>query len=334
MGAGVQVSDRIGRRMKLHDLNVLMVVVQAGSMSKAAALLNTTQSAISRSIADLEQTIGARLLDRGPQGVEPTQYGRALLKRGVVAFDELKQGVQDIEFLSDPGAGELRVGSSPAMSEGIVLAVIEKLSRQYPRVVFHVAPGGAPALLDDLRARRIELGFAQMSGVAPEEDMHQDVLFEERLVVVAGMDSQWVRRRKIKLGELVNEPWTWPTAGTAFDARVVEAFRASGLKPPRATVYADAINMRTRLAANGRFLAVVPAYIMRFPAKHVSLKVLPVELPTTHRQIGIITLKNRMLSPLAQLFIDCARDIAKTLAKGQAPSGRAKNVSGRDSQTT
>src|SRR3977135_3753668 len=135
------LSDRIGRRMKLYDLHVLMSVVQAGSMSKAAAVLNTTQSTISRSIADLEQTIGVRLLDRGPQGVEPTQYGRTLLKRGVVAFDELKQGVQDIEFLSNPGAGELRVGSSPAMSEGIVLAVIEKLSRQYPRVVFHVAAG-------------------------------------------------------------------------------------------------------------------------------------------------------------------------------------------------
>jgi DNA-binding transcriptional LysR family regulator len=89
----MQVSDRIGRRMKLHDLNVLMAVVQAGSMSKAAALLNTTQSAISRSIAELEHTIGARLLDRGPQGVEPTQYGRALLNRGIAAFGELKQGI-------------------------------------------------------------------------------------------------------------------------------------------------------------------------------------------------------------------------------------------------
>src|SRR5712671_7449889 len=83
IGAGMQVSDRIGRRMKLHDLNVLMAVVQAGSMSKAAALLNTTQSAISRSIAELEQTMGVRLLDRRPQGVEPTQYGRALLERGI-----------------------------------------------------------------------------------------------------------------------------------------------------------------------------------------------------------------------------------------------------------
>src|SRR5258708_3670083 len=88
MGDGMQVSDRVGRRMTLHDLNVLIAVVQAGSMSKAAALLSTTQSAISRSIAELEHTIGVRLLDRNARGVEPTQYGRALLKRGTVVFDE------------------------------------------------------------------------------------------------------------------------------------------------------------------------------------------------------------------------------------------------------
>src|SRR5213080_736817 len=86
----MQVSDRIGRRMKLHDLHVLMAVVQAGSMSKAAALLNTTQPAISRSIAELEHVVGVRLLDRSAQGVEPTRYGRALLQRGVAVFDELK----------------------------------------------------------------------------------------------------------------------------------------------------------------------------------------------------------------------------------------------------
>ena len=102
MGAGMQLSDRIGRRIKLHDLHVLMGVVQAGSMSKAAQVLNTTQPAISRSIADLEHTIGVRLLDRGRQGVEPTEYGRALLDGGVAMFDDLRQAVARIEFLADP----------------------------------------------------------------------------------------------------------------------------------------------------------------------------------------------------------------------------------------
>jgi DNA-binding transcriptional LysR family regulator len=78
----MQLSDRIGLRVKLHDLHVLMTVAKAGNMSKAAAHLNTTQPAISRCIAELERIIGVRLLDRNSQGVEVTEYGRVLLAGG------------------------------------------------------------------------------------------------------------------------------------------------------------------------------------------------------------------------------------------------------------
>jgi DNA-binding transcriptional LysR family regulator len=110
----MQLSDRIGRRLKLQDLHVLLTVVQAGSMGKAAERLNTVQPAISRSIAELEHALGVRLLDRHRQGVEPTEYGRALLDRGVAVFDELRQAVKNIEFLADPTAGEVRIGCNPA----------------------------------------------------------------------------------------------------------------------------------------------------------------------------------------------------------------------------
>jgi DNA-binding transcriptional LysR family regulator len=322
----MQVNDRIGRRLKLHDLNVLLAVAQAGSMSKAAALLNTTQSAVSRSIADLEHAVGARLLDRGPQGVEPTQYGRALLNRGVAAFGELQQGVRDIEHLSDPGAGELSIGSSTSMAEGIVLSIIEKLSQEYPRAVFHVLPGVLPGLYHDLRSRRIELGLFAQPNADVDEDVNCEVLLEDGLVVVTGLDNPLARRRKIDLAELLQERWTWPEAGTGFDASVVQAFRASGLKPPRATVYAQAINMRTRLAADGRFLAVVPAHIMQLRSRHLPLKVLPVELPETQRQTGIVTLKNRTLTPLAQRFIAHAHEIARELLNRRLGRGGNRKV--------
>src|SRR5881275_407275 len=103
----VRLSDRIGLRMKLHDVHVLIAVVQAGSMSKAAAVLNTTQPAVSRSIAELERTVGVRLLERNPQGIAPTAYGGALLTGGVAAFDDLRQAVKNIAFLADPSAGEV-----------------------------------------------------------------------------------------------------------------------------------------------------------------------------------------------------------------------------------
>ena len=76
-------ADRIGRRVKLRDLHLLITVVQRGSMAKAAAELGVSQPAVSKGIADMEQTLGLRLLDRGRNGIEPTAYGRALVKRGL-----------------------------------------------------------------------------------------------------------------------------------------------------------------------------------------------------------------------------------------------------------
>src|ERR1700754_2141547 len=104
--------DRIERRLKLHDVRVLMSVVEAGSMHRAADRLATSQPAISRAIADLEHALGVRLLERGRGGVQPTPFGQAIIRRGLAVFDELRQGVRDIEYLSDPTSGKLLVGCS------------------------------------------------------------------------------------------------------------------------------------------------------------------------------------------------------------------------------
>lgn len=303
------------RRLKLRQLEILLAVADTGSMAKAATRLAITQPAISRALADAEQTLGVPLFDRSTHGVEPTQYGRALLKRGVAAFDELDQGVKEIEFLSDPTAGELRIGTPAGISEGLVLAAINRLSRQYPRVVFHVAIATGSTLVDQLRERDIEIGFDTLSRPASEGAIEVEKLYDEPLVVVAGADNPWVRRQKIKLAELVNEPWTWPPPGSTYDSLVVEAFRASGVDPPRATIYTHALSMRISLAATGPFLAVVTAGVIGAPRKYPSIRRLPVDLFTTVRGIYVLTVKERTLSPLARRFIDYTRDIVTSLAK-------------------
>jgi DNA-binding transcriptional LysR family regulator len=308
---------RVGRRLKLRHMEILLAVVETGSMAKAGTRLAISQPAISRAIAEMEHTLGVPVFDRSPRGVAPTQYGRVLLRRGLAAFDEVAQAVKDIDFLADPAVGELSIGTTPGLAEGIVLSVLDRLSAQYPRIVVHVVPGSSFLQFDALRQRRIELGFGGITEPFSHDDIEAETLYDEPLTVVAGLDNRWSHRRKIKLAELVDEPWTWPAAGTIIDSLVIEAFRANGVEPPRATIYADAYSLRLRLAAGGRFLAVVPASIMKFPGKPGAIKVLPVDLPTTRRQIGIITLKNRTLSPLAQLFINCAREIAKQLAKAR-----------------
>src|SRR5262252_3399335 len=131
-------NDRIGRRIKLSDLHVLLAVAQSGSMAKAANELAVSHPVISRSISELEHTLGVRLLERNPHGVELTEFGRAMLSRSHAAFDELRQGVKDIEFLADPTAGEARIGSTAPLAASFVSTIIDRLHRRYPRMLFYV----------------------------------------------------------------------------------------------------------------------------------------------------------------------------------------------------
>src|SRR6202158_1522124 len=137
MTAAAQWNDRVRRRLRLRDVDILLAVIETGSMGKAAGALNMSQPAVSKAIAGLEHTLGVRLLDRSRQGVEPTPYGRALIKRGVAMFDELRQGVQDIASLTDPTVGEIRMGASEHTISAIYAPIIQRLSRQYPRMSFN-----------------------------------------------------------------------------------------------------------------------------------------------------------------------------------------------------
>src|SRR5690348_9839066 len=106
----MQHAVRISRRLKLRQLEVLIAVAQSGNMANAAKQLAITQPVVSKTIADLEKTIGVRLFDRERRGVVLTPYGHALLNRSVAIFNDLQAGVTELEFLADPTAGELRIG--------------------------------------------------------------------------------------------------------------------------------------------------------------------------------------------------------------------------------
>jgi DNA-binding transcriptional LysR family regulator len=310
-------NDRVKRRLKLRDLDILMVVVRTGSMGNAARHLNMSQPAVSKAIADLELATGVRLLDRSRQGIEPTPYGLALLKRGVVVFDELRHGIQDIDFLADPTAGELRIGTTEPIAAAIVAPVIERFNQQYPRMRFHVTSGDTETqLYKTMLERDIELVISRIVRPVPE-NCSAETLFHDSLVVAAGADNPLIRRRRIELADLMDEAWVLQPLDSFFGALVAEALCAAGLAAPRLAVNATSLNLRNEMLATGRFLTVVPGFSLRLPRKHPSLRALPVELPKMQHPIAIITLKDRSLSHLAQLFIERVSKITKPLAGTQ-----------------
>lgn len=311
----MRLSDRIGCQIKLHDLHVLMTVVQVGSMSKAAALLNTGQPAISRSIAELEHALGVRLLDRSRQGVKPTDYGRALLDGGTAVFDDLRQTVKNIELLADPSVGEVRVGCNPFLAATFVSAAVDRLSRRYPRVVFRLVTAYVETLYRELTERTVDLLIALRFHSIADERLHYEFLFDDLYLVVVGAQNPLARRRRIELAELVNKSWLLPPPESGLGSIVMETFRASGLTYPRTTVIGEPSELRISLLATGRFISIFPDSVYRFSARRPELQVLPVNQSLGHVPVGIVLLKNRAISPLTRLFIDSCREVAKQLAK-------------------
>jgi DNA-binding transcriptional LysR family regulator len=305
--------SRIGRRLKLRDLHILSVVAQWGSMSKAASQLAMSQPAVSESIASLEATLRVKLLDRNAKGVEPTIYAHALLRRGTVVFDELMQGVRDLEFMANPNVGEIRVASGDTAAAGLLAPVIDRLSRRYPEVRVHVVQASAePLEFPELRERRADVALARISKTFVQDDLHVEQLFDDPSKVVAGALSPWARRRKLSLTDLVNETWTL-TSDQVIRDLITEAFKAQGLEGPQNMVSASSMLLRNRLLATGRYLTVLPESVLRYNAKQWSLKALPVDLGMKAMSFTIITLKNRTVSPVVRLFIEEVRAVAKAM---------------------
>jgi DNA-binding transcriptional LysR family regulator len=311
----MDLGNRVERRLRLQGLQVLMTVAREGSMRKAATRLNTTQPSVSRAIAELEETVGVPLLDRIAQGVEPNACGRALLDGGIAMFDELRQAVKNIEFLTDPTSGEVRLGSVPAFAASFVTAVINQFSRRYPRVRFQVVTGLVESLHRQLIDRRIDLAIAARFGRLASERVDFQFLFDGLFVVAAGARNSWARRRKMALADLVNEQWALPSPDSSLGSAFLQAFTASGLDYPRAAVIADPLDVRIGLLETGRFLTMFDPTVLRFSIKRREIVALPISLPINPAPIGISVLSGRTLNPSTRLFIDCAHEVAKTLAK-------------------
>jgi len=304
-------SERIGCRIRLRDLHILLAVVQSKSLAKAAEQLAISRPVVSRAIADLEHVLGVRLLERDRHGAEPTVYGAALLKRGTAIFDELRGSVKDIEFLSDPTAGDVRIGSSPPLSASFVAAIVERLCDRHPRITFQIKVSETRWLLPDLIERSIDLSIVRTYRARVPDELNFEALYDDPFVVTVGAQSPWARRRKIELAELADEWWAMPPSDSDPGSFFAEIFRAKGLDYPRVKVV-SLMGVSISLLATGRFVTILP--VLRFPAKPPALRELPIELPSVG-PVGIARLRNRPLSPAAQLFVDAAREVAKPLAK-------------------
>jgi DNA-binding transcriptional LysR family regulator len=235
-------------------------------------------------------------------------------------FDEMRKGLQQIESIKQPDAGDLHIGSSIVTDAGLLPAIMERFALDFPRAAVHVMPENiAVQQYDNLRDRKVEMVFGRLPATMTEPDLVAETLFDEPNVVVAGAESRWARKRNLSLADLLGEPWVLAQPGSLARSLHDDVFRNSGLEPPSATVLTVSLHLYMRLIETGRWLGLVPASVMRFGGKDMKLKILPVKIAAPPSPVGFITIKDRTLTPLAERFIACTRKVAGSNAR-RAPA--------------
>jgi len=309
-----ELDHRLGRRLRLRDLQVLAAVIELGSMASAAKQLGMSQPAVSEVIAQLEDALGVRLVDRSPRGTTPTSFADVLLNRGRVVFDELNQGLREIAYLAHPEAGEVKVGCPEFIASGCVPNIIDRVVHRYPDVKINLVD--ASAGVSDypiLRGRSVDIMMSRLPNALIDEDLEAEVLYRESFFVVASTSSKWAQRRKIALSELIDEPWILQPHDVNMRPLINEAFETQGLASPREKVTTLSVNVRNHLVATGRYLTILPGSTLQSCERAWSLTALPVDLGMKPVPTGIVRLKNRTLSPVVELFVEEARAVAKSM---------------------
>jgi DNA-binding transcriptional LysR family regulator len=301
--------NRIGKRIKLRDLHVLAAVVRWGSMAKAAAHLAMSQPAVSEAVAGLEKALCVRLLERNAQGVKSTKYADVLLRRSQIIFDELRQGIKEIEFLSNPTAGEIKIACPEFLASDLLSRAISAFSEQYPEVAFHIVQQDTTTFEhQELQQRLVDIVLSRVPDGLRDDDLNIEKLIAEPHCIVVGHGSPWARRRRVPLEQLAGEPWILPPSPLIYNL-LQGKLEERGGKVLNVKVTSASILLRNQLLSTGRYVSIMHQSVFMKYAKEWKLKKLDANVELQTPPISLITLKRRALSPAVQLFVEHLRNL-------------------------
>jgi DNA-binding transcriptional LysR family regulator len=268
---------------------------------------------VSRIIAEMEQQLGVPIFDRTSSGVELTAYGEVLRRRATNVADELKQGLGELSFLSDPTRGEISIGTTEPMTT-LTATIVHRISTVHPKIAFRVVANDTLALHQKLRDREIDIAVTRMAANFTDyDDLQAEPLFEDELAVIAGKRNKLAQRKTLALKDLVNERWILGPQSSFLRPFIEEAFAGAGLSVPHATVTTSSHALQNNLMAAGPFLTILPRAILHYPRRHPTFVALAVRLPSTRRPVGLVKLRHRSTSPISALFASVARETVQLM---------------------
>lgn len=296
--------------MKLSQLRNLVAVAEAGSVRQASRNLNISQSAVTKSIKQLEADLGVELLHRASHGVVPTAAGQAIIMRAKVVEAELRQARNDVDTVQSGTGGEIRISASPSVATGLLPRTIVSFRRSRPNVNIQIEEGVYPDQLPDLRNGNLDFAICLVPERLNEEGLEFEVLLKDRLTPAVRVDHPLGAQFGLKLEDLIDREWVIYRRGRTGRDIFEHTFVPAGLTPPARTIYCASFVCALKLVESSDFLTLVPKHLFRSGRTLMGIVPLYLETPMPAWNVAVITRARHTLSPVCLSFLEELKRVA------------------------
>lgn len=315
--------------LKTRHLVLLVELGRHGSIMHAAQAANLTQPAASKLLGELEHALGVPLFERLPRGVEPTWYGKVLIRRAGAALAEMDAAHQEVMELQSGVRGRVAVGAILTPASMLVPQAVTLLKARHTRINVSIDVDSSKALVDKLRAGELDIVIGRVADSAVASELHFEPITDEPHCLIVRNGHPLLAAGDVPLAELGRQTWIVPPAGSIVRDRITALFLSRGLDSPEETVSTMAVPVITTLLMGSDMVAPMSVALVQPYLDSGLLAVLPVDLNLRMDVYGIITRRQHQLSPAAEAMLETLRELAQQppqTTTQQAPASYTKNA--------
>jgi len=290
--------------MNLNHLRVFASVAEHGSLTRAARALQVSQPAISKQLGDLEQDVGALLVDRLPRGVRLTAAGEVLFAHAQRILQSERAAQTELRELAELEAGRLSIGASTTIGSYFVPSLFGDLHRAHPRVQLELRIANTEAIQEAVLANRLDLGLTE--GFVASDALSVERLAVDELIAIAAPGHAVLKRAPLLARALEQLPLLMREPGSGSRAVVEAALLDRGLRvQPIMSLGSTEALKNAVLHELG--IAIVSRLTVEYELRTGRLAELAISDLRIRRDLHLVTLHGKRNSPAATAFIDLLR---------------------------
>jgi DNA-binding transcriptional LysR family regulator len=305
--------------VKSAQLLLLIALGEATSLRKAASSLNMTQPTATKLIQDLEAAVGFALFERSRRGMRPTPYGEVMIRHARLMQIEMIRTREELDSLAKGASGTIKIGAVISAIPFLLAKAVAALKLEHPGLQVSVDVNTSDVLVSAFLHGQLDVLLARPLVLSDRSEFDYIDLIDEPLKVVGRKRHPLALRPSVTLRELGKWPWTLLPAGSPMRKVLAPILAEMRLSGPQDIVETSSMMTMVALMHESDMLAVMPGDVSDFYIRHALLDEIPVTLPSVMGSYGIVTRRDRPITPGVAAFLAQLRAAMESQELAKSP---------------